>query len=64
MKDLEEFEQRLEDGSLEEEFKYAPEGRRFEILEVLEKLMDVADLADETATRIIFRGIRPVIRKQ
>lgn len=64
MKDLEEFESRLKSGALEEEFKYAPEERRIEILELLERLMDVADLADEVATRLIFRGALPTAKAQ
>lgn len=64
MKDLEEFETRLKSGALEEEFKCAPEERRVEILELLEKLMDVADLGDEVATRLIFRGAIPAGKAQ
>lgn len=55
---LEEFEARLKSGQLEEEFRNCDETRRYQILALLEKLMDVADIADETATRIIFRGMR------
>ena len=32
------------------------EERRFEILEFLEKLMDVAEAADSAASKIIFKG--------
>ncbi len=64
MNDLKEFERRMTSGALEDEFKYAPEERRIEILELLEKIMDVADIADETATRLIFRGSLPPRQSQ
>ena len=46
VKDLEEFENYMRSGELETDFKD----------ELLEKFMDVAELADETATKVIFRG--------
>ncbi len=46
----------LESGELEEDFKWSVEERRGEILEFLESLMDLGELADKTATRLIFRG--------
>lgn len=57
MKQLEEFENYIKSGRLESEFKCFGEEDRIRILELLEKLMDVADLADEAATRLIFRGL-------
>lgn len=54
--DLEEFERQLQSGAIDAEFKCANEQQRGELLELLEKIMDVADLADEVATRLIFRG--------
>lgn len=51
--DLEEY---LKSGNLEEDFKWSADERRGEILEFLEKLMDLGELADETATHIIFKG--------
>lgn len=56
MKDLEEFEDWLTSGRLEDEFEYSPEDRRGEVLELLEKFMDVAEKADEAATKLIFKG--------
>ena len=53
---LEELEEYLRSGRMEEDFVWSAEGRRHEMLEFLEKLMDVAELADEAATRMIFRG--------
>lgn len=50
-----ELEQYLRSGSYSEDFFYSPEERRLEMLEFLEKLMDLGELADETATKIIFR---------
>ncbi len=53
-----ELEQYLASGDLEEDFKWSVEERRHEILEFLEKLMDVAELADATASAIIFKGMK------
>ncbi len=50
-----EWEEYLASGRLAEDFMYSPEERRHEILEFLEKMMDVAELADEVVTGIIFR---------
>lgn len=63
MQELGEFEEYIKSGQLERDFKYSPEDRRVEILELLEKMMDVAELADEAATRLIFRGIPPLGRE-
>lgn len=52
---LAEVEQYLASGRFSEDFMYSPEERRYEMLEFLEKLMDLGELADETATKIIFR---------
>jgi len=53
---LDQLEEYLKTGQLEEDFKYSSEERRMEILDFLEKLMDVAELADEVATKLIFKG--------
>ena len=45
----------LQSGRLAEDFENSPEERRIEMLEFLEKLMDIADLADEVASKIIFK---------
>lgn len=50
-----ELEQYLRSGHCLEDFLYSPEERRHEMLEFLEKLMELGELADETATKIIFR---------
>ena len=47
----------LESGQCERDFKAAGEYERGMILESLERLMDLADLADETATKLIYRGL-------
>jgi hypothetical protein len=52
---LEKLRDYLDSGDLELDFAAAAEEKRFEILEFLEMLMDVADLADRTATRLIFK---------
>lgn len=59
MKDLNEFENYIKSGRLEAEFLIGSEPFRIETLELLEKLMDVAELADAAATRLIFRGAAP-----
>ena len=43
-------------GDLEMDFDFANEEGRGIILEFLEKLMDVAETADELATKLIFKG--------
>ena len=55
--DLEELETYMRSGELEADFKDGCENDRFYLLELLEKLMDVAELADATATRLIVRGL-------
>ncbi|MGE9986165.1 hypothetical protein [Desulfovibrio sp. SGI.169] len=55
--DLEELENYIRSGQLEADFKEGCEKDRFYLLELLEKLMDVAELADAAATRLIFRGL-------
>ncbi len=53
---LEELEAYFASGDLAFDFEHAPEARKLEILEFLEKLMDVGELADEVATKMIFKG--------
>lgn len=55
--DLEIFEKYILSGQLEQDFKDGCENDRFYLLELLEKLMDVSELADAAATRLIFRGL-------
>ncbi len=43
-------------GDLAFDFEHGDEERRQNILECLEKLMDLADTADELATKLIFKG--------
>ncbi len=51
--DLEDY---LNSGKLEEDFEYSEEQRRLEMLDYLERLMDLAEKADEVATRLIFKN--------
>ncbi len=53
-----ELEEYLTSGNLEEDFQWSVEERRHEILEFMDKFMDVAELVDETATKIIFKGLQ------
>ncbi|SDN26954.1 hypothetical protein [Desulfonauticus submarinus] len=53
---LNELEDYLKSGKLEEDFEYSSEERRMEILDYLERVMDIAEIADEVATRLIFKN--------
>jgi hypothetical protein len=55
MEDLQKFEELMSSGELEEQFRDSSRDRQYEILDLLEKLMDVAEVADATATRLIFK---------
>jgi hypothetical protein len=50
-----ELKEYLGSGNLEEDFEHSAEERRLEILDFLEKLMELGESADEAATRIIFK---------
>lgn len=52
---LVELEEYLKSGFFPEDFLHSEEERRLEMLNFLEKLMELGELADETATKIIFR---------
>ena len=52
---LVELEEYLTSGYFSEDFLHSEEERRLEMLGFLEKLMDLGELADEVATKIIFR---------
>lgn len=53
---LDDLEKYLKSGKLEKDFECSSEERRLEILDYLERLMDLSELADETATKIIFKN--------
>lgn len=53
---LEKIEAFITSGDLAFEFEHGDEEKRFAILDYLEKFMEVAELADETATKLIFKG--------
>ncbi|MFP4455666.1 MAG: hypothetical protein ACLFN6_07530 [Desulfonatronovibrio sp.] len=53
---LSDLEQYLKSGDLEIDFEDSSEERRMEILDYLERLMDLAEIADETATKLIFKN--------
>lgn len=55
--ELEAFADYIRSGQLETDFTEGCEHDRYALLELLETLMDVADLADEAASRLIYRGI-------
>ncbi|MBI5519421.1 MAG: hypothetical protein HY916_05120 [Desulfovibrio sp.] len=46
----------FDSGDLAFDFEHGDEKRRQDILEYLERLMDLADQADELATKLIFKG--------
>lgn len=53
--DLSEMESYLSSGRFEADFRAADEKRRHEMLEILEKLMDLGEIADRVGTAIIYR---------
>lgn len=53
---LDKLEAYFNSGDLEMDFEYADEEKRGRILDFLERLMDLADKADEQATKLIFKG--------
>ena len=54
---VEEFIEYMKSGRLEKDFRESGEFQRKEMLELLEQVMDAGEIANETATRIIFRGL-------
>ena len=54
---LDEFINYLKSGSFEKQFNHSGEMGKGELLELLERLMDAADVADEIATKLIFRSL-------
>ncbi|QLA16937.1 hypothetical protein [Desulfolutivibrio sulfoxidireducens] len=53
---LEKIEAYIRSGDLEFDFDNGDDDRKGAILDYLERLMDLAELADETATKLIFKG--------
>ncbi len=54
--DLDAFANYMESGEMERDFSDGCEHDRYYLLNLLEKFMDVADIADKTATKLIFKG--------
>ena len=54
---LAELEEYLRSGQLEEDYGFSSEERKIEILEYLERLMDLAEEADRVATRLLLPKI-------
>lgn len=54
---LNEFEDYLKSGRLEEDYAFSAEDRKVEILEYLERFMDLAEEADRVATRLLMPGL-------
>lgn len=59
MEELQELETYIRSGELEKDFHDGCENDRHYLLELLEKLMDLGELADEAATGLIYRGLNP-----
>ena len=55
MEYLEKVEKYITSGDMAFEFENGDEDRRYAILDFLEKFMDVAEIADEQATKLIFK---------
>jgi hypothetical protein len=58
---LNEFEEYLTSGRLEEDYGYSAEDRKIEILEYLERFMDLAEEADKVATRLLMPHLSEVL---
>ena len=56
---LDRLETYMDSGDMEFEFSNGEEGRRGEILDFLERLMDLSEKADQWATKLIFPGGMP-----
>lgn len=54
---LNEFEEYLKSGQLEEDFGYSAEDRKMEILEYLERFMDLAEEVDKIATKLLLPNL-------
>lgn len=57
IKELDAFMKSVDSGAFEQEFKLAGQEKKGEMLELLEAIMDAADLANEIATKLIYRGL-------
>ena len=55
-KTLKAFQQYMQSGKMEEDFECSGEDRRMEMLDLLELFMDVSEIVDETATKLIFKN--------
>lgn len=55
MEYLKKVEEYINSGDMKFEFDNGTEEKRYEILDFLEKLMELGELADETATKLIFK---------
>jgi hypothetical protein len=53
---LREIEKMLSSGQLAKDFEDGCENDRYLILDFLEKLMELGETADKTATEVIFKG--------
>ncbi len=52
---LNDLEKYLKSDDIEQDFECSSEDRRIEILDYLERIMDLAETADEVATKLIFK---------
>lgn len=46
----------MKSGDFAFDFEHAPQEKKLDMLDFLEQLMDLAELADETATKAIFKN--------
>ncbi len=44
------------EGNFKEDFEYSVQDRRYEMLEFLEQVIELGELADEVAGAVIFKG--------
>jgi hypothetical protein len=53
---IDQLKEYLESGELGQVFDDSSEERRFEILDFLEKVIELGEVADKTATEVIFKN--------
>ena len=55
LKYLQQLEDKIRSGAMEMDFEMGSQSKKHEMLEFMERFMDVAELVDEAATRLIFK---------
>lgn len=53
---IDQLKEYLQSGNMLEIFEYFTEEHKYEILDFLEKLIELGEIADQTATQLIFKN--------